>query len=177
MDDGSSGRLWLTVLAVFSILGLAQASDLKISAVLVWATNEETSPDPKHKPLDPVLANALGSDFKWKHYFEVRRKDTTIANGNTNKFVMSEKCTVEVKKLANERISAFLFGDGKPGVEGKFSFPPGRKVALAGPLDDHNSAWFVVLQNTAAPAPAAAAAVASNKPPPAVPTNAPPKSN
>ena len=34
----------------------ASAADLKLEAILVWGTNEATSPNPKHKPVEPLLA-------------------------------------------------------------------------------------------------------------------------
>src|ERR1019366_2410210 len=88
------GRLGLTVIVLFSVLGLAQATGVKTRAVLIWGSNDETSPDPKQKPVDPALARTLAGIFKWKYYFEVRKKEATIAEGATNSFIMSEKCTV-----------------------------------------------------------------------------------
>ena len=170
------GRAGLTALIFLSVLGLAQATGVKTKAVLIWGSNDETSPDPKHKPVDPVLGKTLAGIFKWKYYFEVRKTEATIAEGATNSFVMSEKCIVEVKNLGSNSISVALFGDGKLGSKGKHPFPPGYQVTLAGPVEN-NTAWFVVLQNTAAPAASPVAAVSSNKAPPAVSTNSTPKSN
>ena len=119
---GSFGRLGWVMLAMFFALGATQANGLKTSAVLIWGANEEVSPDPKMKPVEANLAKELADTFKWKHYFEVRRKEASIPEGTTNKFVMSDKCTVEVKNLGTNAISVVLIGDGKLGMKGSFPF-------------------------------------------------------
>src|SRR6185295_5834332 len=48
----------------------AVAADRKMEARLIWGTNDEKSPDPKHKLLDGELAKKLRDmPLKWKNYF------------------------------------------------------------------------------------------------------------
>src|SRR5262245_55220219 len=91
-------------LALFlcSSLALAAASELKLEALLVWGTNDEKSPDPAHKPVDPALAKKLGNlPFKWKNYFVINRKIITANDKDYTTNAMSKKCTIAVKDAAN----------------------------------------------------------------------------
>jgi hypothetical protein len=160
---------------MFSALGASPAPGLKASAVLIWATNDETSPDPTHKPAEPGLAEHLGHNYKWKYYFEVKRIEATIAEGATNKFVMSEKSTVEVKNLGSNRVGVEVFGDGKSFCKETSPFPPGCRKGYAGPVGDNKTAWFVFIQNMAVPPPAPPEPASTNKAPPKVSTNSPPQ--
>ena len=49
-------RLGFAALVFPALLGAAVAADRKMEARLIWGTNDDKSPDPKHKPLDGELA-------------------------------------------------------------------------------------------------------------------------
>jgi hypothetical protein len=127
---------------------VVSAADMKVKAVLIWGTNDETSPDANHKPASQKLADELGRIFKWKHYFIVNRAEKEIKDSASVKFEMSTKCRVDVKNLGNDSIEVHMFGDGKPIESGKHAFPPAHRLTLAGPVDKNSTAWFVLLQNT-----------------------------
>src|SRR5438128_1100379 len=73
------------------------ANELNVRATLIWGCDEEKPADPKIKPVSPELAKRLRGIFKWKHYFEVKSEDAKIVEKATKKFILSDKCTVEVK--------------------------------------------------------------------------------
>jgi hypothetical protein len=130
----------------FGFSSTARATDLKVTAQLVWGTNDETSPDPKHKPVDAELAKKLSSIFKWKNYFRVSRKTQTIPARQTRKLVMSDKFFVNVTDIEGPRVEVTVYGENK--LLNKTVAPlvvDGDALIIAG--DDKNAAaWFVVLQ-------------------------------
>jgi hypothetical protein len=165
-------RAGVIALLTLAAMGAASAADMKLEAKLIWATNDQNSPDPKHKPASPELAQWLEKHYAWKHYFLVERTNSVIAEGVTGKFVMSDKCTVEVKNLGKNVVGANLIGEGKSYSKITLGLPPGESLGLAG--DSRNdTAWFVVLKNTGDAAPAAAAPPTAPAAPPAPATNAP----
>jgi hypothetical protein len=163
------GRLALALAIALTCVGALHGSDtnsqLKLDVALVWGANDEKSPDPNHKPVDPGLAGALSGVFKWKYYFVVESKAVALsANAITN--IALGKCSVEVTNSANNAVGVKLFGEGKLILKSNYPFPPGKIVTLAGDVDKNSTAWFVVVKNatnepplaakSAVPAPAAA---------------------
>jgi len=121
----------------------ARAGDFNMKASLIWGCDEEKPADPKIKPVSPELAKRLKGIFKWKHYFEVKTEDAKVQEKATKKFVLSDKCTVEVRN-DGKTFNAKLFGEGKQLKNLDQPVKAGEDIVLAG--DDKNmTAWFVIL--------------------------------
>ena len=122
-----------------------QAAELRLEGKLIWGTNDEKSPDAKHKPVDEVTAAKLRKVFKWKNYFEVNRKTAVIPSRGTGQLVMSQQCVVEITELAGPRVEVKLIGKGKPvNRTTTQGLSKGESFVLAG--DDKNDcAWFVII--------------------------------
>jgi hypothetical protein len=138
-------RLAATVLCLALLSGIAAraAEPLRVEALLVWGTDEAKSPDPSHKPIDPVLAARLDkSPYRWRHYFEVNRKVLEIpVDQNQKDIAMSEQCKLDVKNLGNGWVEIKLYGKGKLISTHKEKLP----LVLAG--DARNgTAWMVVIR-------------------------------
>jgi hypothetical protein len=142
-----AARLSLVSLLLWGGLAVAGAADLKLEALLIWGTNDEKSPDPAHRPVDPALAKKLAAlPFKWKNYFEVNRKIFTANDKDYTTNVMSKKCTIAVKDAGNSMIKVKMTGDGKEWHRQVKPLPKGETVIIGG--DDKNqSAWLVVLRH------------------------------
>jgi len=128
--------------------GTVRASESgRVEVILVWATNDERSPDPKHKPVDAELARKLGkSPYRWKHYFEVSRQMPSIPTGQVKKDIkISEKCTLDIKNLGNDWMEIKLYGDGKLISTHKEELP----LILAGDAKN-DTAWLVVIKKVEA---------------------------
>lgn len=130
--------------------GEVQADDLKLEARLIWGTNDKASPDPKHKSIDTPLTRELAAKFAWKHYFEVNRKDVALPPGAVKKVELSEKCSLEMKNLGDNRLEVKLFGSGKFVSKTVESIPKGKWLALAGD-SENKTAWFAVLKTSDSP--------------------------
>lgn len=136
--------LWgLLVLSFFAALP-ALAEDIKIEAVLIWGTNDEKSPNPKHKLVDAKTAESLRKVFAWKNYFEVRRKTGVVPNRGTNSFAISDECTIEIAELEGPKVGVLLIGKGKPQNRTVKALSRGESFILGGDVKD-GSAWFIII--------------------------------
>ena len=133
-------------LFVFSLLATlpAMAEDIKIEAVLIWGTNDDKSPDPKHKQVDAKTAEALRKVFAWKNYFEVNRTKGTVPNRGTNSFTVSKHCTIEIAEMEGPKVGVLLIGKGKPQNRTVKALSRGESFVLGGDVKD-GSAWFVII--------------------------------
>ena len=132
---------------IVTALGLpALAGELKLEAQLIWGTNDEKSPDPTHKAVDPKVAKKLKKlPFKWQHYFEVNNKQFAIAEGETKKIVLSKDCEIKVRNSGKNAVEVQLFGKGE--CVGKISQAlPKDELLVMGGNAANFTAWFVVLR-------------------------------
>lgn len=120
----------------------------KFEAQLIWVTNDATNhTDPKLKPVDAEVQKKLDElPLKWKSYYMVKRESFSVAKGGTNSVVMSEKCTVELKRLADPKVEVTLHGK-KGNVCSKRTqpFPKGEILIFSGNAPGA-SAWLVTLK-------------------------------
>jgi hypothetical protein len=123
----------------------ASAAERMIEARLLWATDDEKSPDPSHKKIEGALAQKLKSmPLKYKNYFEVNRKSFAINDTDYVKVDVSKQCYIEVKDKGENRVTVKLYGEGKLTKRVDSALPKGETVAIAG--DDKNgTAWLVVV--------------------------------
>ena len=138
------GRCLLAFLVLCGSTLESTAAELKLEAKLIWATNDNTSPDPNHKPVDPATAEKLRKVFKWKNYFVVNRLVKVVPSRGSNRFELSKQCTVEIRELEGPRVEVKLIGEGKEVHKTTKSLSKGEWFTYAG--DDKNeSAWFVII--------------------------------
>jgi hypothetical protein len=114
---------------------------------LIWGTNDEQSPDPKHKAIDDELAKKLSkSPFRWKHYFEVNCHEVPIPVGESKTGIkMSSHCVIDLKNLGKDRFETKLYGKGKLLETRKDSLPKDWPLILAGNAENE-TAWLVVIK-------------------------------
>ena len=124
------------------------AGEIKLEAQLIWGTNDEKSPNPKHKPVDAKVAKKLKKlPFKWQHYFEVNRKQFTVTQGETTKIVLSKDCEIKVRNAGNNSVELQIFGKGE--CVGKISqVLPKDELLVTGGNAANFTSWFVVLHQS-----------------------------
>jgi len=121
----------------------AAAGEAKFEAILVWGTNDDTSPDPSHKPVSDAMAKRL-KDFKWTHYFEVARNEIKVGK-EEKKVQMSKDCVVSIKSLGDEQFEISLVGKGK--VVGTMKQKLQKdKCLVTGGNASNSTGWFVVIK-------------------------------
>jgi hypothetical protein len=149
----SSPATWPGRLAVvLLLLGLtatiagASSKEMKFEAVLVWGTNDDSSPDPNHKAVEPDVEKKLKKlPFKWKNYFEVNRKDFSVEKDGSKKIELSKDCEIKVRNLGNGNVELTLYGKGKSVGTIKQALPKGELLVTGGNAENL-TAWFVVLR-------------------------------
>src|SRR4030095_4348114 len=84
--------LFLFAIATASV----SAEELKLEAKLIWGTNDDKSPDPSHKPVDPGMAEKLKKVFKWKNYFIVTNQLKMVPSRGSNRFDPSKQGAIGI---------------------------------------------------------------------------------
>src|SRR5882672_1242111 len=99
-------RFGFIALVFSTLLCAAVAAERKMEARLIWGTNEDKSPDPKHKPLDGEIAKKLREmPLKWKNFFEVNRQVFSINTNAYTNIVMSKQCSIQVKDKGGNNVT------------------------------------------------------------------------
>ncbi len=125
---------------------VARAEGFKLEAQLIWGANTQTSPDPKHKPVEADVAKKLKSlPFKWSNYFEVNRKQFAVTQSEAKRVSMSADCEITVRQVENETLEVVLYGKGKRVSKIKQTLPKKEMLILAGDAPGF-TAWFVMLK-------------------------------
>lgn len=153
MKPLSSHATWLGRLAVVLVLlaftadgANASTKEMKLEAILVWGTNDDSSPDPGHKEVEPEVEKKLKKlPFKWKNYFEVNRKDFSVQKDGSKKIELSKDCEIKVRNLGDGNVELTLYGKGKAVGTIKQALPKGELLVTGGNAENL-TAWFVVLR-------------------------------
>jgi hypothetical protein len=136
----------LLALAISPGRAVAADAALKLEAQLVWGTNDEKSPDPKHKPVEADIKKKLQDlPLKWTHYYEVNRKSFEVAASANKRIVLSDKCDIEVKNLGQSSVEVSLIGKGAQVLTRKQALPKGETLVVGGNAPN-STAWLVVLK-------------------------------
>ena len=120
------------------------AANLKLEAKLIWGTDDEKSPNPDHKEVDPATKEKLRKVFKWKNYFVVNREVKEVPSRSSNQFKLSQDCTIEIKELEGPKVEVKLIGKGKEVHKTTLTISKGQSVVYSGD-DTNQSAWFVII--------------------------------
>lgn len=139
---------WLPALVLMPLF-LASSSppgDLKLEVQLIWGTNDQKSPDAKHKPVDQELKKRLQSlPLKWTNYFEVNRLSMVVPQAGTQKAPLSDRCQLEVKNLGHSKVEITVFGKGKNVATRTQALPKGETLILGGDSPGATS-WLAVVR-------------------------------
>jgi hypothetical protein len=119
---------------------------MKLQAFLVWGTDDVKPPEGKaYKPVGPEIRLKLKDlPLKWTNWFEVNRKDFSLAQGETKEVPMSEKCKLNLTRFIHHEVEITLIGKGKEVVKRKQSLPKGEMLVLGGNAPN-STAWLLVL--------------------------------
>jgi len=137
-------RCFLALLLIAGGTTQSFAANLKLEAKLIWGTNDDKSPNPEHREVDPATKEKLRKVFKWKNYFAVNRVVKPVPSRGSNKFELSKDCTIEIKELEGPKVEVKLIGKGKEVHKTTLTISKGQSVVYSG--DDKNeNAWFVII--------------------------------
>jgi len=124
----------------------ALGGEMKLEAVLVWATNDPKPADSDLKPITADIAKKMNClPFKYTNYFEVDRKKLQLKQGGTQKVSMSKDCKITVKSLADSKVELTLIGQGQPVGKITQELKKGKCLVTGGNAEN-STAWFVVIK-------------------------------
>ena len=139
--------LLLALLLSPSLLTASDAGEVKLEIQLIWGTDADTSPDPTHKAIEGDLASKFKkTPFKWKNYFQVKRRSVTVAPGALQKVEMSKDCTLEIRNVGDNRMEVKLFGKDKEKFVSKHTEPLSNYPLIIGGNAGNDTAWFIVIK-------------------------------
>lgn len=121
---------------------------IQIETVLLWATNDPKSPNPKHKPVDAATSKKIKElPLKWSHFFEETRRSFSLPSGTTRKETLSRDCVIEVKNAGDSKVEVCFVGKGQQVVKQSQELPKGETLVVAGNAPNE-TAWLVVVKRT-----------------------------
>jgi hypothetical protein len=132
----------LALVALLLLCGICWADD-KYYVQLIKATNDSDPPKKGAKPVGSKLGHKL-SPLRWKHYWEVERRETTVTSGKSSKVGLSEERAVEVVPAAEGKIEVRLYR-GKQLARKSCHKVNDRLMVIFGG-DEGEKAWFVVVR-------------------------------
>lgn len=136
----------LVLLPLGETPALAADARMKFEVQLIWGTNDPKSPDPKHKPVDSEINKRLKKlPLKWTNYFEVNRQGFEVPAAGPAHADISDKCSVEVKKLQDSTVEVSFIGKGKP-IEKRIVTLPAGEILVYGGNAPNATAWLVILK-------------------------------
>lgn len=127
----------------------AADGDLQLQAQLIWGTDGEKPAGVKCKDVDPALRKRLSRVFKWKHYYEMRRRRVSLPPKRTKRLEMSKHCLLKFTIPEKGVVEVKLIGEGrltKTMRQPVKALRNGELLVLAGETKENiNDAWFVVI--------------------------------
>jgi hypothetical protein len=134
----------LLFVALMLVCGLCKGwADDKYYVQLIKATNQPEPPRKGAKPIGANLGDKL-SPLRWKHYWEVERRDTTVETGKLRKVELSGERAVELAPAVEGKVEVRLYRDKKL-VRKSCHKANDRMMAIFGG-DEGEKAWFVVVR-------------------------------
>jgi len=128
-----------------SRLSAAESSGIHVEAILVWATHVAKTNDASLKELEPQLTKKLSKRLKWNLYYEVKRKEATISGKEATHIPISDKCSLDIKHLGEERFEVHLTGKGKAVSRTVESLAHGHIMVVGGD-DTNDTGWLIVIR-------------------------------
>jgi hypothetical protein len=139
--------LWCcALLALGTRHTVASEPSLRYEAQLIWGTNDRNSPDPKQQPVDAdVKAHLQKLPLKWNNYFEVNRHRFQIPSKDSTNVVVSEKCSISVKRVVDSTVEVSFIGKGNP-VEKRIMTLSRGEMLVYGGNAPNSTVWLVILK-------------------------------
>lgn len=117
---------------------------------LIRGTDQDQSPAPNSKRIQPHLAGTFHSVFKWKSYWEISSRQVELQAGHVTRVRLNPDREVEIDLTEPSRRAVTAILNGKK-VQRTVS-PRSEERTLIGGDRDGNTAWFIVVsRNTPKP--------------------------
>lgn len=138
-------RALAVLLLLLGVWGSSAAAGDKFYIQSIKATNEADPPSKSARAIGARLGEKLSPVFRWKHYWELERREITVAEGELKKLKLSSGRTVELGPIVDGKLQVRLYR-GKELVRKTCHRVHDKMMAILGGDDEKHSAWFVVIR-------------------------------
>ncbi|SPE56419.1 hypothetical protein SBV1_240002 [Verrucomicrobia bacterium] len=111
---------------------------------LVRGTDTDQPPSPGSERVGPKLLGTFGSAFRLRNYWEVMRREVSVAPGHVARVRLSDQRVVEIDLSDQALRKVTAFSDGE--LVDRISKPRGEAMTIIGGNRDGNSVWFIVVR-------------------------------
>ena len=119
-------------------------SHIRYYIQLVRATDSNQPPQSSSRPVRAKLATTFQGALRWKHYWEICRREVNVSLGGTVNLLLPNQRAVEIDLTRPGKRATVAFQNGKP-VDGTV-VPMGEAFTLIGGNRDDSTAWFIVVR-------------------------------
>lgn len=141
-------KRWLCLLLLVAVgLPVSFGADTEKATYyvqLIRGSNEDEPPEPGSKRIGPKLSAALRPVFQWKSYWEVKRQQVALANGQKSTVRLSPQREVMIDLTDPAKRQVTVFEAGRP--VSRAIRPSGEAMTIIGGDRDKGSAWFIVVR-------------------------------
>ena len=134
----------LAVVALILVCGVWKGwADDKYYVQLIKATNEPKAPARGAKQIGNNLGERL-SPLRWKYYWEVQRREMTVADAKPQKVQLSGERAVELAPVGDGKIEVRLYRGKELARKSSHRIHDHMMAIFGG--DEGEKAWFVVVR-------------------------------
>ena len=137
------GFLLLLLIVGATFVPHAKSEDIRFYLQLVRGTDEGSPPFLEARPAGPKLNQRLQL-FKWKHFWEIKRKTVVLHIGGKTRQRLSPHREVEIEMARSDEITVSIYSDGKLTETGKQAVDAVFYI-VGGDYQDGQS-WFIVVR-------------------------------
>jgi hypothetical protein len=133
-------------LAAFSLVELAQppTSQIRYYIQLIRAADSSQPPQTGSRPVGAKLATTFHGALRWKHYWEICRREVDVPLGSAVNLHLPNQRAVEIDLTRPGKRTTVAYQNGKP-VD-RIVVPMGEAFTLIGGDRDDSTAWFIVVR-------------------------------
>ena len=133
-------------LVALSSVELAQAppGHIRYYIQLTRAADSSQPPQAGSRPVGAKLATTFQGALRWKHYWEICRREVDVPLGGAVNLHLPNQRAVEIDLTRPGKRTTVAFQNGKP-VD-RVVVPMGEAFTLIGGDRDDSTAWFIVVR-------------------------------
>ena len=132
--------------AAFSLVELAQppTSHIRYYIQLIRAADSSQPPQADSRPVDATLATTFHGALRWKHYWELCRREADVPLGGTVNLRLPNQRAVEIDLTRPGKRTTVAFQNGKPVA--RTVVPMGEGFTIIGGNRADTTAWYIVVR-------------------------------
>ena len=137
---------WLLFLSVAGVVGVQAADAHKVTfyVQLIRGSDSDKPDDPAWKPVGAKLDKNLRGVFRWRNYWEVKRRTVVLGTGEIRRFHLTADREVEIKLIDPPNTQIRLYYKGELT---RCSHQPIREhMSILGGESKAGECWFVVVR-------------------------------